>query len=159
MLSNFGKPHQLIVAGERAGEMLCGCEGKPQDEPQKPESGSCIIVVATDAPLEHRQLRRLAVRATAGLSRTGSVFGHGCGDEVLAFTTAYAIEDNPSEAFREPVAFLNDTALDPEFFEATADATEQAVLKAIFSAESMTGFQGQRILSFADACRQKLERP
>ncbi len=152
VLSNFGKPHQLIIAGERVGEALAA----PSDT--VPESGSCIMIVATDAPLEHRQLRRLAVRATAGISRTGSVYGHGSGDEVIAFTTAYSIEDNPASALRPPVALLNDTALDPEFFEATADATEQAILKAIYSAQTLTGFGGNTVKSFTDAWQEKFGR-
>ncbi len=152
VLTNYGKPNQLILAGERVGEKL----EVPVDK--KPESGSCIMILATDAPLEHRQLRRLAVRATAGISRTGSVYGHGSGDEVIAFTTAYAIEDAPKSDLREPVAFLTDYALDPEFFEATADATEQAIVKAIYAAETVTGYEGHTVKSFKDAWLEKFGR-
>ncbi len=157
VLSNFGKPHQLIINGERVGEVLCETVSGDFVDPgtEKPESGSCIMIVATDAPLEHRQLRRLAVRATAGISRTGSVYGHGSGDEVIAFTTAYTVDWQTGSALREPVAFLNDSALDPEFFEAVADATEQAILKAIYSAETLTGFQGKTVKSFVDAWAEK----
>lgn len=151
-LTNYGKPHQLIVAGERVGEKLCA-------EPDKrPESGSCIMVVATDAPLEHRQLRRLAVRATAGMSRTGSVYGHGSGDEVIAFTTAYTIDYESTGGVRPAVGFLYDTVLDPKFFEAVADATEQAVLKALWAGETMTGFEGNTVKSLKDAWLEKFGR-
>lgn len=60
------------------------------------EKGSIILIVATDAPLDARQLRRLAVRAGAGLARTGSVFGHGSGDIALAFSTAYTLPQDPA---------------------------------------------------------------
>lgn len=155
VLSNFGKPHQLIIDGERVGAKL-NPPAPAVDE--KPESGSCIMIVATDAPLEYRQLHRLAVRATAGISRTGSVYGHGSGDEVIAFSTAYSIDWKSDSALRAPVTFLNDTALDPEFFEATADATEQAILKAIYSAQTLTGFQGKTVKSFVDAWEEKFGR-
>lgn len=153
VLSNYGKPHQLIVAGQRIGEMLQDAA----ERDRKPETGSIIILLATDAPLEHRQLRRLAQRATAGLSRTGSVFGHGSGDAVVAFTTShtvrYAMEGEPTGALRPAMQYLYDTALDPEFFEAAADATEQAILKAMYSAETVIGFGGAKRLSLVDALR------
>jgi D-aminopeptidase len=151
-LTNFGKPHQLLIEGERVGEELCAAP-----DPH-PESGSCIMVVATDAPLEYRQLRRLAVRATAGLARTGSVFGHGSGDEVIAFTTAYTIDYRKEGGMRPPVSFLYDEDLDPVFFEAAADATEQSVLKALWAGETVTGFGGTTVYSLLDAWKRKIGR-
>ena len=151
-LTNFGKPHQFILAGEPVGQKLCA------EPDNRPESGSCIIVVATDAPLEHRQLRRLAVRATAGMSRTGSVYGHGSGDEVVAFSTAYTIDWQSPSGMRAPVGFLYDTVLDPDFFEAVADATEQAILKALWAGETIKGFEGNVVKSFKDAWLDKFGR-
>jgi D-aminopeptidase len=82
-------------------------------------------------------LRRLALRAGAGLARTGSVFGHGSGDIALAFSTAYSV---PHDAARPmpAVAMLHETRLD-ELFQAAADATEQAILHALWHAVPVTG--------------------
>src|SRR5207244_2183207 len=110
------------VAGEPVGERLAarrtGADGGP-------EKGSIILLLATDAPLDARQLRRLALRAGVGLARTGSVFGHGSGDLALAFSTAYTV---PLEAGRPMPAMpmLHETRLDA-LFEAAADSTEQAI--------------------------------
>ena len=87
---------------------------RTQPAAAEPEKGSIILLVATDAPLDARQLRRLALRAGAGLARTGSVFGHGSGDIALAFSTAYTVPlqaDRPMPA----VAMLHDGLLDPLF--------------------------------------------
>ncbi len=102
------------------------------------EMGSIIIIVATDAPLLPGQLERLARRATMGLARTGSSSGNYSGDIFLAFSTA-----NPG-ATQKPLAtismFSND--LISPLFEATAQATEEAILNALVGAESMTGMDG-----------------
>ena len=66
----------------------------------------------------------------------------------------YAIEGEPTGALRPPLSYLYDTALDPEFFEAAADATEQAILKAIYRAETVVGFRGAERLSLVDALRR-----
>ncbi|HSW19006.1 MAG TPA: P1 family peptidase, partial [Ramlibacter sp.] len=86
VLANFGKLAQLRIDGHAVGERLAAAT--PDDAP---EQGSIILLLATDAPLDARQLRRLALRAGAGLARTGSVFGHGSGDIALAFSTAYTV--------------------------------------------------------------------
>ena len=102
------------------------------------EMGSIIIVVATDAPLLPGQLERLARRATMGLARTGSSSGNYSGDIFLAFSTAN------SGATQKPVAtvsmFSNDM-ISP-LFEATAQATEEAILNALVAAQTMTGADG-----------------
>ena len=104
------------------------------------EMGSIIIVVATDAPLLPGQLERLARRATMGLARTGSSSGNYSGDLFLAFSTA-----NP-DATHKPVAtlamFSND--LISPLFEAAAQATEEAILNALVSAETMIGADGSK---------------
>jgi D-aminopeptidase len=105
-----------------------------------PEKGSIILLLATDAPLDARQLRRLSLRAGAGLARTGSVFGHGSGDIALAFSTAYTVPhlaDRPMPA----VSMLHETCIDP-LFEAAAEAIEQAILHALWHAETVTGRDG-----------------
>jgi D-aminopeptidase len=118
----------------------------------KPEQGSIIMLIATDAPLDARRLRRLAMRSAAGLARTGSVYGHGSGDIALAFTTAYTV---PHEAdFIAVPPLVSDTRLDP-LFQAAADSIEQAILDALFSAETVAGRDGHRRISLKDALRTR----
>jgi D-aminopeptidase len=105
--------------------------------------GSCMIVVATDAPLSPRNLKRLATRATLGLARTGSFMGNGSGDYVIAFSTAYRIPHNGG-TLTPPVAFVTDGALDPLFL-AVVEATEEAVYNSLLKATTMTGRDGRTI--------------
>jgi D-aminopeptidase len=136
VLANFGKLESLTLAGRRIGpalaRRLAGSEAQV-------DRGSVIVILATDAPLDHRQLRRLATRAGAGIARTGSYYGHGSGDIALAFSTAQTIahEGPPVQAFN----VLADALLDP-LFDAAAEATEQAIVDALWSAETVTGFRG-----------------
>ena len=97
--------------------------------------GSIIIVIAMDAPLDHRQLSRLASRAMSGLARTGSSMTNGSGDYVIAFSTSNRI--NASESVRD-VKVLGNDAMSP-LFQAVIEATEEAILNSIFRAASVTG--------------------
>ena len=136
VLSNFGRPSQLTIAGRHVGPVLDARLAQPEQS-AAPERGSIIMLVATDAPLDARQLRRVATRTGAGLARTGSVYGHGSGDIALAFTTGYTIAHDASGRVA-PAALVPDPLLDP-IFQATADATEQAILHALFASESVLG--------------------
>ncbi|BEP54703.1 P1 family peptidase [Variovorax sp. V118] len=138
VLANYGRQSQLVLAGHAVGERLVALQAAK--EAAEPEKGSIIIVVATDAPLDARQLRRLALRAGAGLARTGSVYGHGSGDLVLAFSTAYTVPDRADRPM-PAVAMLHDTLLDG-LFQAAADSTEQAILHALWRATPVTGRDG-----------------
>lgn len=141
VLANFGRLPQLILAGHALGERLARLvDGKREAVPAEPEKGSIILLIATDAPLDARQLRRLALRAGAGLARTGSVFGHGSGDIALAFSTAYTVPlhaDQPMPA----LAMLHDGLIDG-LFQAVVDSTEQAILHALWCARAVTGRNG-----------------
>jgi D-aminopeptidase len=109
----------------------------PQSEfrgPQSPD-GSIIIVIATDAPLDHRQLRRLAERSMAGLARTGSSMTNGSGDYAIAFSTPNKI--NASESTRNVQVVGND-AMSP-LFQAVIEATEEAIINSLFKATTITG--------------------
>ncbi len=106
----------------------------------EPEKGSIIMIVATDAPLDSRQLGRLARRAGAGLARTGSVYGHGSGDIALAFSTAYTVPHDAATPM-PAVAMVHETALDP-LFHAAADSVEQAILHALWHAATVSGRDG-----------------
>jgi len=133
VLANYGQLRQLILAGEAIGPLLT----KRLAQVDEPEKGSIILLLATDAPLDARQLRRLALRAGVGLARTGSVFGHGSGDIALAFSTAYTVPQDPSQPM-PALAMLHDAWLD-DLFQAAADSTEQAILHALWHASSVTG--------------------
>jgi D-aminopeptidase len=103
--------------------------------------GSIIIVIATDAPLDERNLRRLAARAMMGLARTGSSASNGSGDYVIAFSTAAEVRikspaGNPNAP--RPVVLLPNNAMSP-LFEAVIEATEEAIYNSMFRATTMTG--------------------
>ena len=137
VLANQGRPEALTIAGRRIGAAL---QARLQAE-AGPERGSIIVLLATDAPLDARQLGRVARRAAAGLARTGSDYGHGSGDIALAFSTAWRVPqlaDEPMPA----VAMLHEAALDG-VFQAAAEATEQAIVHALFAATTVTGRDGR----------------
>ncbi len=111
--------------------------------PQKrQDSGSIIIIIATDAPLDARQLSRLSRRATIGLARTGSISHHGSGDFVLAFSTGNIIPHYP-KAQTFVMTHLADSHLNP-LFQATVEATEEAILHALLQATTVTGRDNRR---------------
>ncbi len=97
--------------------------------------GSIIIVIATDAPLDHRQLKRLASRSMIGLGRTGSSMTNGSGDYAIAFSTANRI--NANDRVRN-IAVLGNDALSP-LFQAVIEATEEAIYNSMFRATTVTG--------------------
>jgi len=126
VLANFGALTALTLDGVRLGEMIAPL--LPELAPQR-DAGSIIIIMATDAALDARQLKRVARRAGAGLGRLGSYWGHGSGDIAVAFATQPSPQP-PDDARLEPL------------LAAAADATEQAVLDALLSATAVTGFRG-----------------
>jgi D-aminopeptidase len=136
VLANYGKLECLTLAGRRVGPALAARVAARATE----ERGSIIVVLATDAPLDHRQLRRVATRAAAGIGRTGGYYAHGSGDIALAFSTAARVPHASAPALLERVT-LAEPLLDG-LFEAAAEATEQAIVDALFSATTVTGFRG-----------------
>lgn len=109
------------------------------------EHGSCIVIVATDAPLDSRRLQRLARRAPLGLAAVGSPITHGSGDYVLAFSTHSSLRSKyQSQDSREKVELLRDDELSP-LFQAVKDATEEAVINSLLQAETTTGREGRTI--------------
>jgi D-aminopeptidase len=149
VLANFGRLPQLTIAGDAVGKTLLKAL---QETNVTPEQGSIIMLIATDAPLDARQLRRLAMRSAAGLARMGSVYGHGSGDIALAFTTAYTVPFDAGFITMPPL--VSDARLDP-LFQAAADSIEQAILDALFSAETVAGRDGHRRISLRDALRTR----
>lgn len=142
VLANFGRLPNLTVAGRPFGRRLAARLDSEDASAASvaPEKGSIILLVATDAPLDARQLRRLSLRAGAGLARTGSVFGHGSGDIALAFSTAYTVP-HLAERGMPALPMLHETRIDP-LFEAAAEAAEQAIVAALWRAETVTGRDG-----------------
>ena len=101
--------------------------------------GSCMIVVATDAPLDARNLRRLAKRAFMGLARTGGIASNGSGDYAIAFSTAESIRvPHRPDAPLQPAAYLHNDFTSPLFL-AAIEATEEAVINSLFAAVTTTG--------------------
>jgi D-aminopeptidase len=150
VLSNYGRLPQLLLAGRAVGATLARRLLAPAVAASSdPEKGSIIALIATAAPLDARQLRRLALRAGAGLARTGSVFGHGSGDIALAFSTAYTVPQQASRAM-PAMAMLHDALIDP-LFQAAADATEQAIIHVLLQAQTVTGYRGHKRLAFTEA--------
>jgi len=111
----------------------------PRQDPREDRDGSCMVVVATDAPLDARNLGRMAKRTMLGLARVGSVMANGSGDYAIAFSTANPIE--ASEGTLRTVRVLANEAMTP-LFQAVVEATEEAVLDSLFTAESMRGRAG-----------------
>src|SRR5437868_626002 len=120
--ANCGRRPQLSIAGVPVGKELPGSV-------YKKDTGSIIIIVATDAPLMPHQLKRLARRASLGLARTGSVSGNGSGDLFIAFSTAnpHAADSDRPKRF---IQTISNDAMAP-LFTATVDATEEAIINAL----------------------------
>ena len=137
--ANYGARSELRIAGVPVGKHLT--EDLAYDEPQG-DTGSIIIVIATDAPLLPHQLKRLARRATLGLGRMGSYAGNGSGDIFIAFSTAL-MNDSDTAYIDEPLA---NHLLDPVFI-GVAEATEEAIVNAMVAARNMTGDLGHRAVA------------
>ncbi|MDD0813670.1 P1 family peptidase [Curvibacter sp. HBC28] len=155
VLANQGRPEALTVAGQCIGP---GLQARiARTEAAGPERGSIIIVLATDAPLDARQLQRVARRSAAGLARTGSDYGHGSGDVALAFSTAYRLPQRADEAM-PCVTLLHESALDG-FFQAAAEATEQAILHALWAAQPVSGRDGHHRHALTTVAPELLSLP
>jgi D-aminopeptidase len=134
--ANYGLRETLRIAGVPVGENIR--EHRAYQD-QVPETGSIIIVVATDAPLLPHQLKRLARRAGMGLARMGSIAGNGSGDIFVAFSTANATAIASNDY--GTAEFLDNGSLDP-LFGATVQATEEAIVNALVAAKDMRGESG-----------------
>ncbi|MFN8348312.1 MAG: P1 family peptidase [Spirosomataceae bacterium] len=137
--TNFGGV--LEVAGVPVGVELGKYTFK--ESLDKSGDGSCMIVVATDAPLDARNLKRLAKRALIGLGKTGGIMSNGSGDYVIAFSTAYRIAHESSSSLEEMKLLRNDDT--SPLFLAGIEATEEAILNSLFAAETTKGYRGHTI--------------
>lgn len=139
--ANHGRRSELVVNGVPVGRLYGPPPAAQTLSPGQGE-GSIIIIIATDAPLDSRQLTRLAKRAALGLARTGSTARHGSGDFILAFSTANAIPHYPKEPTYH-LTHLADTHLNP-LITATIEATEEAIINALTMATTTVGRDGYR---------------
>ncbi len=142
-LTNYGTRRRMTVAGRLVGPSFPDL--RPEIGPAPPPEGrhgegSSIVVAATDAPLTSHQLARLAKRAAFGLVRVGSTGGNGSGELALAFSTAYTVDQMPHYS----VELLN-TFVTDELFEATIDASEEAIINSMCMATTTIGRDGNTV--------------
>jgi D-aminopeptidase len=140
--ANHGRKPELIVAGVPVGRLYDDSSAALPAQQAGQSEGSIIIIVATDAPLDARQLNRVAKRAALGLARTGSTARHGSGDFILAFSTANVIPHYPEQP-TYPLTHLADTQMNP-LIAATVEATEEAIVNALTMATTVVGRDGHR---------------
>ena len=133
---NYGVRRNLRIAGVPVGREISGPSVWGED------TGSIIVIVATDAPLLPTQLKRVARRVTLGLGRDGSISGNGSGDIFIAFSTANAKAGMADDVAK--VGMLSNDKIDP-IFAATVEATEEAVINAMVAAETMVGINNHRV--------------
>jgi D-aminopeptidase len=148
---NFGTRHLLRIAGTPVGYEITGKRIWDED------TGSIIVVVATDAPLLPNQMKRIAKRVTLGLGRLGSISGNGSGDIFIAFSTA---NSGAGLEQKKPVnvQMLPNDQMDA-LFEATVQATEEAVVNALVAAKTMTGPEGHTVEALPhDRLREVLKK-
>src|SRR4029077_11549353 len=158
--ANFGRRPQLAIAGAPVGKEIPGDVYKSATADPSfggQESGSCIAVVATDAPLLPNQLKRLARRVSLGLARTGTVSGNGSGDLFIAFSTANPNVTNPDQVTHTVQTIPNDL-MDP-LFTGAVEATEEAVVNALVDNQSMTGRDNHSVEALPhDRLRELMKR-
>ena len=122
---NCGNKEDLTIAGVSVGK-----EVKLPKKPEASPGNSIMMIIATDIAVESRQLWKVAKRATLGLARTGTYGGNGSGDFTIAFTTGKKPHEKRGDEFLNPI------------YKATVETTEEAVVNALFAAETMKGYQG-----------------
>jgi D-aminopeptidase len=148
--SNFGQRRQLTVLGRRIGPLLAAPD--PFEGPGAAEHGSIVVVLATDAPLSALQLQRVAQRGALGIGRLGGIGGNYSGDLVLAFSVA---DPMPAHGVLAPRAAqrtareLDESRLDA-LFEAAIEATEEAIVNALFAARSLSTIKPPGVLHTLD---------
>lgn len=133
--TNFGSRHKLLIDGVPVGRELADYDERLQRDSQ----GSVIVMIATDAPMTSRQLRRMGTRATHGLARTGTHGGNTSGDFAIAFSTTRNRPHHSETLTLKLEQVVEDTLLINLLFDAVVEATEEAVLNSLFRAETMQG--------------------
>lgn len=148
--TNFGDRQLLRIAGVPVGAEIRG------QLPVRGKNSSIIIVIATDAPLLPHQLKRMARRASLGLGRVGSIASDGSGDIFIAFSTVNFKVTKSSGLVK--MTMLSNNELDP-LFEATVQATEEAIINALVAAKTMIGRDGNKVMAIPhDRLKQVLKK-
>jgi D-aminopeptidase len=158
--SNFGRAQDLVIAGVSIGRVLqppnvmdarhalsaqsAGARparhsGMTARDAAQDDKGSIMIVLATDAPLDARQLRRVCARAGAGLARVGSHYGHGSGDFVIGFSTANRVAHEPIRLVETRAVLIDEARVIEGLFCAAVEAVEEAIVNSLCCAETSTG--------------------
>jgi D-aminopeptidase len=142
VLSNFGEKDHFQIDKYKLDDK--------QEVPAYPKSadGSIMIVLATDAPVDSRQLRRIAKRCGIGLGRTGSHFSNGSGDIVIAFSTAHKIRHSSSESVESSIQLREDHAIMNDLFLAATEITEEAILNSLSQAVTTSGRMGNIVHAY-----------
>ena len=145
MQGNYGKRHDLTIAGVPVGRYIPASRIPSKAEQERGEraskdTGSIIVVIATDAPISADQCRRLARRATLGLARTGGICGNGSGDIFAAFSTAHRFREETGRIY--DIRTLGSDSLD-ELFRAVVEATHEAIVNAMCAAKTTSGIRGR----------------
>lgn len=174
VMSNFGEPGNLVIGGRhydtRPERDISGQEEKENEdtgsnmdlentggrreeirtckEDDRKDKGSIIMILATDIPLNERQLKRVAKRSMIALGRTGSYSGNGSGDIAVAFTTANRLKHYSRHCILDTKMFY-DEEID-RVFQAAVEAVEEAIVSSLYHAKSMTGIRGNRVLGLQD---------
>lgn len=139
--TNFGGVLTIAGApiGQELGQYYLRDDLKQEQNRKGSPDGSCMVVIATDAPIDARNLKRLAARAWLGLARTGSSASNGSGDYAIAFSTAPQLRiRTPDRLLTQPAALLTNDAMSP-LFEAVIEATEEAIYNSMFRATIVSG--------------------
>ena len=140
VMSNFGAPGNLIIGGKHYDTNLGRDERK--------DEGSIIMLLATDIPLNERQLSRLAKRSMVALGRVGSYCGNGSGDIAIAFTTANRLPHYSEKNILETRMFYDENI--DRVFVAGVEAVEEAIISSLYHAETTTGIRGNCYLGLRD---------
>jgi D-aminopeptidase len=137
--SNYGKRREMLVMGAPIGEHFL------ESYMPEPGPGSIIMVLATDAPLTSRQLKRLAMRAAFGLARTGSTCEDYSGDFVIAFSTTNRWEHSPAADVKQVARLTEKSESINEFFTAAVESVEEAIMNSMIAAQTMIGRDGNTL--------------
>lgn len=141
VMSNFGEAGNLVIGGRHIDTRKCINDCKK-------DTGSIIIVIATDVPLNERQLKRVAKRAMIALGRVGSYCGNGSGDIAIAFTTANNQPHYSSKNILDTKMFYDENI--DSVFEAAVEAVEEAIVSSLYHAETTTGVRGNTYMGLRE---------
>ena len=164
VMSNFGAAGNLVIGGKHydtrkanpryqaeAGNV--GPVGdRADDQATGKDKGSIIMIIATDAPLSDRQLKRVAFRATHALGRVGSYSGNGSGDVAIAFSTGVRFPHYSQDSVLTTQVYFDD-AID-DMFEATVEAVEESIISSLWHARTTTGIRGRKKYGLQDYLRE-----